>query len=404
MKDYNIEDFTVEHYKDLLLVASQRYKFVGYDYSLKSSGYILWRHDVDVSLNRAFRLAEIESNLGLKATYFINIASEFYNIFEKEQHKLLLDIIELGHDIGVHFDSSLYNIKCHSDLSLHLSNQSKLLYSLTGKHCHSFSFHNPRGIDFEFEDHDYAGLVNCYSESFKNNIGYCSDSNGYWRHQRLYDFLQTTTFSSLQVLTHPACWQESSMFHRNRIFNSIYSRAHKCMRLYDNALLNDGRENSSDSPEILTLLEHLPDSKSNLIDFLWNTKNFDLLLFSLKQIFKDLFYSYIFNILSKDFNINKENIQIISTKHNIEIALKVYSKINGLLNPKIVNEIPLKMINEIFTYNFYFSNVSLNDCEKLSKYITQLICIIDNTNSIALSESNCFDKCNNEIQKIFEDL
>ena len=176
------------------------------------------------------------------------------------------------------------------------------------------------------------------------------------------------------------------------------------MKFYDNALLNDGRENSSDSPGILILLEHLPVSKSNLIDFLWNTKNFDLLLFSLKQIFIDLFYSYISNILSNNFNINKENIQLISTKYNIEIAIKIYSKINNLLNSKIENEIPLIMINDIFTNNYYLSNVSLIDCEKLSKLTTQLICIIDNTNSISLNECNCFDKCNYEIQKIFEDL
>ncbi len=38
---------------------------------------MLWRHDVDHSLNRAYRLAEIEEEFGIKATYFIHIQSGF---------------------------------------------------------------------------------------------------------------------------------------------------------------------------------------------------------------------------------------------------------------------------------------------------------------------------------------
>ena len=47
------------------------------------SPHILWRHDVDFSIHRASSLAKIENELGVKATYFLKLHSEFYNLFEK---------------------------------------------------------------------------------------------------------------------------------------------------------------------------------------------------------------------------------------------------------------------------------------------------------------------------------
>ena len=32
-------------------------------------------------------------------------------------------------------------------------------------------------------------MINTYAKYFKENVEYCSDSNGYWRYKRLEDFL-----------------------------------------------------------------------------------------------------------------------------------------------------------------------------------------------------------------------
>ena len=68
------------NYKGILeKLIQQGYQFIGFDYEIINSGtkFVLWRHDVDHSLNRAYRLAEIEEEFGIKATYFIHIQSGF---------------------------------------------------------------------------------------------------------------------------------------------------------------------------------------------------------------------------------------------------------------------------------------------------------------------------------------
>ena len=78
-------------------------------YGERPSGrHVLWRHDVDVSMHRAARLAEIEAERGVVATYFVNPRSVFYNLLEPEIEVLLRRIRSLGHEIGLHFDAGAY--------------------------------------------------------------------------------------------------------------------------------------------------------------------------------------------------------------------------------------------------------------------------------------------------------
>ncbi len=102
------EDFTEEHYLSLLLLAKRNYVFVRYKEIPWGSNFILWRHDCDLSINRAFSLARIEHENEVVATYFVNPHSDFYNIYEKTQSELLQNIIGLGHDIGLHLDAAFY--------------------------------------------------------------------------------------------------------------------------------------------------------------------------------------------------------------------------------------------------------------------------------------------------------
>ena len=45
------------------------------------SNYLILRHDIDYSPAAALRMAELEANLGVKATYFILFSSSYYNLF-----------------------------------------------------------------------------------------------------------------------------------------------------------------------------------------------------------------------------------------------------------------------------------------------------------------------------------
>lgn len=98
---YFIEDFTEASYRDLLKIAQSNWMIVAFP-EYKAEGRVcLWRHDIDFSPHRAYRLAQIEAVEGVKATYFVHLHSNFYNAFEREVVNLICAILDLGHDIGV---------------------------------------------------------------------------------------------------------------------------------------------------------------------------------------------------------------------------------------------------------------------------------------------------------------
>lgn len=101
-------EFTIPHYRRMLQVAASNYTFIGFDDDKRGERGILWRHDIDCSVHRALRLAEIESELGIRSTYFVQTGSMFYNALETEVRRRLHGIVSLGHDIGLHFDAQVY--------------------------------------------------------------------------------------------------------------------------------------------------------------------------------------------------------------------------------------------------------------------------------------------------------
>src|SRR5213593_3505306 len=72
-------DFTEARYARALELAQRNYDFASFE-SPPAGHHVLWRHDVDFSVHRALRLAEIEAEAGVRATYFMYPRSQFYNL------------------------------------------------------------------------------------------------------------------------------------------------------------------------------------------------------------------------------------------------------------------------------------------------------------------------------------
>ena len=238
-----IRDFTTIQYRELLILAKKNYSFSSYDNINYNQNFILWRHDIDFSINRALKLAEIEHSEEINATYFINIHCDFYNAMEKAQSELIKKILGYGHHIGIHFDSGYYNIKNENELDKKIELESKIIKDIFDYRPTVFSFHNPNDFLLTCEKEDYGGLINCYSAKFKNEIPYISDSNGYWRFQRLKDALLNAEEKNLHVLTHPAWWQDKEEEPYFRIKRCVDGRANNTLANYEKQLDKDGRLN-----------------------------------------------------------------------------------------------------------------------------------------------------------------
>jgi hypothetical protein len=76
--------FDLAHYRDLLEAAKAGgYRFAFFE-GAPSEGDLILRHDVDLSLDAALRLAELEAEADAVSTYFLMTGSVFYNLGSSE--------------------------------------------------------------------------------------------------------------------------------------------------------------------------------------------------------------------------------------------------------------------------------------------------------------------------------
>lgn len=247
-KIYHYSDFTENHYIKLLKIAKKNYKFITFNDYKKLDRTILWRHDIDDSPHRAYSLAKIEGSQNIKTTYFLTIHSNFYNTFENEIFKLIKNILKLGHSIGLHFDPTFYkeNFGENCDYDEFVYFEKSLIEKMFNTEINAISIHNPTTLDeFDMKREYIDGMVNTYSDYIMKHYTYCSDSNCYWRFQRLYDVLLRATDERLHVLTHDSCWTPKPMSPRDRISRAIDGRAKKQHVTYDKFLKEHNRENIS---------------------------------------------------------------------------------------------------------------------------------------------------------------
>lgn len=242
---YHFADFTRENYRKILKLAKTTWEFREYATFDNSSRQIIWRHDVDYSPHSSLKLAEIEASEGIVSTYFILPHSEYYNLLESEIRDIFQKIHQLGHRLGVHLDCYYHGIQDVDSMIEPLKWEKNLIEATVGSGCvvDSFSFHTPNDFLLSCVDTQYAGLFNAYAKMFRGEVGYCSDSNGYWRHRRLEDVLVGAQDYSLQVLTHPEWWTDTVMSPLERVNRCCDIRSEKSKERYLRLLKEWGRPN-----------------------------------------------------------------------------------------------------------------------------------------------------------------
>lgn len=240
---------TIDTYCRMLREINSSRTAISYSAIEHHDEFILWRHDCDMSLNRALRFARLDAEHGVYSTFFVGVHSDFYNIFERSQTQIVREIRELGHGIGLHFDSSYHSTFVDKyDIEASLENDTRYLQDVAECEIKAFSFHNPSSEDLGYEESIYAGLINCYSRDIQCSVEYASDSNGYWRYQPIPDVIQDQSKKKLQILTHPEWWLEKDCLPRDHMLRCVYGRALSTVSEYDRVLSehNDRENQKSD--------------------------------------------------------------------------------------------------------------------------------------------------------------
>lgn len=244
---YKFDDFTLSNYSRLLdLALEQSFVFSDYSIDLENSlgvREIVWRHDVEFSVHRALKMARIEHEKGIRAHYFFQIHSEFYNIFEKEVFELAKQIRGLGHYLGLHFDAHFWEVSSVAHLEQCIGTDRKILEDMLAVEINSFSFHNTTPALLSMNDLHYGGLLNVYAKQIRAKYRYCTDSTGIWRYERLEDVLRDRSIRFLQVLTHDGMWQDEAIAPRQRVLRCVNMRARRRIESYDYFLPKMGQVN-----------------------------------------------------------------------------------------------------------------------------------------------------------------
>lgn len=229
---YKFDDFTLENYRRLIIIAEEQ----GFQFILHKDKYnpkrkdIIWRHDVEFAPDIALKMAEIEHEEGVRTTYFWQLHTDYYNTASPYYIDILLKIHNLGHHIGLHFDSHFWNIQSEQELDKYIKLDKQYLELLLenvgiDESIDTFSFHNTNEFILGCREYTYGGLINSYAGFFKEKYDYCGDSTGIWRYDRLEDRLLDPKIRHLQVLTHDGMWSENAISPHSRIMNCIQREA-----------------------------------------------------------------------------------------------------------------------------------------------------------------------------------
>lgn len=238
---FNFSDFTRENYSRLIDIAKRTYTFRRFSNYAVGERFVLWRHDVDFSPQSAVKLAEREAAAGVTATYFVCLHSDFYNLLERDVTDCVRGLASLGHEVGLHFDADYDAVTDEPGLVAALTRERRVLEEVLGHPVRVFSFHNPNERTRAWSAGEYAGMINAAASYFYTDVGFCSDSNGYWRNRRLEDVLTAATDARLQVLTHPEMWPDQPMSPRQRVVRCIDGRARRTLDRYERLLRDNDR-------------------------------------------------------------------------------------------------------------------------------------------------------------------
>jgi hypothetical protein len=176
--------FDLVHYGEIVAAAQVGgYRFMHFE-GAPANGTVLLRHDVDLSLDAALRMAELEHEAGASATYFLMTESVFYNLDSSEGVAAIARLRALGHRVALH---AVYPNAPPDD-----------------RFDPVVAWHNP--------DPEYMSAplpddrINVMEEPWFDPATYRSDSNQHWRSGCPHDDLRSAAFPWLQLLTHPEIW------------------------------------------------------------------------------------------------------------------------------------------------------------------------------------------------------
>jgi hypothetical protein len=203
--------FSYNEYRNIINLVREHIPIVDFsEVNEETKKFCVLRHDIEFSIDRAYKLAKIEKELGITSTYTVQVRNNTYNALSEKNIDLIRKIKDLGHHIGLHQNPPLMELE---KLGNYITTDINILEHFYGFEIDRFAFHRPKKEYLK----SYITLdnkINCYDKKFfqyfddrpdELDILYLADSNHEWKYGYPLDF-DFTKINKLQLLTHPFSW------------------------------------------------------------------------------------------------------------------------------------------------------------------------------------------------------
>lgn len=228
------------HYRSILdnIIASNKY--CDYWAAMHKDEFIVLRHDIEFSVERAYQMSLIESEKGISSTYFIQITNNAYNAFSMPNKHLVMDMHARGHKIGLH-----YHLAGETNpLAVRdgIRDQIRILSEMYGFPVDRFSIHRPirevqynsipiNGVINAYSP-EFFTLVDCIDENTALSVKYIADSQHRWNYG-VPDAKSLASNKKIQLLIHPDFWSESGHDEKNNFNQLIFEHTQTYIHTLD---------------------------------------------------------------------------------------------------------------------------------------------------------------------------
>ena len=208
--------FSFDDYREIIKAIKEIGTYTTYDEALKKDKFILMRHDVEYSVERARELAKVEESMDFRSYYFFQWTNNSYNVLSRKNRDILTDMHERGQYIGLHF--ALNGMTDMQLVRARIKKEIDMLSDMLDFKIDTFSIHRP-SRDVLAENIKIDGVLNAYQDEFFSfdpnadsestlKVKYLSDANHIWRYGYP-DHKTIAAHDKVQILTHPFAWTKT---------------------------------------------------------------------------------------------------------------------------------------------------------------------------------------------------
>jgi hypothetical protein len=208
--------FSYIEYENIISLVKMNLPIMDFsDITDETEKFCVLRHDIEFSIDRALKIAEIEKSLGISSTYTVQLRNNTYNALSQKNIDIIRKINNMGHKIGLHQNPPMMN---DEKLIKYILKDIETLEHYYGFEVDRYAFHrcgsNPEILKRYVE---IPNKINCYDKKFfhyfkgdtpkKLRVYYLADSNHKWKYGHPLE-LNFNKVNKIQLLTHPYSWTE----------------------------------------------------------------------------------------------------------------------------------------------------------------------------------------------------